>query len=65
MDFLLGRFTEQIIDSMNGDEITLLERLIEIPDPKIEMCLFEGYSLGVQDLDGLIERLRRFHGLPH
>ena len=27
MDYLLGRFAEQAIDSMNGDEIAVLERL--------------------------------------
>jgi succinate dehydrogenase flavin-adding protein (antitoxin of CptAB toxin-antitoxin module) len=64
MDFLLGRFTEQTIDSMNADEIAVLERLIETSDPKIEMSLLEGYSLGERDLDQLLDRLRRFHGLP-
>lgn len=64
MDFLLGRFAEQTIDTMNGDEIAVLERLIETPDPEIEMSLFEGYSLGDRSLDELMHRLRRFHGLP-
>jgi hypothetical protein len=26
--------------------------------------VYEGYSLGERDLDALIERVRRFHGLP-
>jgi antitoxin CptB len=64
MDYLLGRFTEQAIDSMNGDDIAVLERLIEMPDPQIELSVFEGYSLGERDLDALIDRVRRFHGLP-
>jgi antitoxin CptB len=64
MDYLLGRFTEQAIDSMNADEIAVLERLIEMPDPQIELSVYEGYSLGERDLDSLIERVRRFHGLP-
>jgi succinate dehydrogenase flavin-adding protein (antitoxin of CptAB toxin-antitoxin module) len=64
MDYLLGRFTEQAIDSMNGDDIAVLERLIEMPDPQIELSVYEGYSLGERDLDALIERVRRFHGLP-
>ncbi len=64
MDYLLGRFTEQAIDSMNGDDIAALERLIEIADPQIELSLYEGYSLGENDLDTLMERMRRFHGLP-
>lgn len=64
MDYLLGSFAEQAIDSMNADDIAALERLIELPDPQIELSVYEGYSLGERDLDALIERLRRFHGLP-
>jgi len=64
MDYLLGRFTEQAIDSMNADEIAVLERLIEMPDPQIELSVYEGYSLGERDLDTLVARMRHFHGLP-
>jgi hypothetical protein len=49
---------------MNGDDIAVLERLIEMPDPQIELSVYEGYSLGERDLDALIARLRQFHGLP-
>ena len=63
MDFLLGRFAEHALDSMNASDIAAFERLIEAPDPAIERCLLEGFSLGEPDLDELIERLRHFHGL--
>ena len=63
MDFLLGQFAEKTLDGMNAVDIALFERLIETPDPTIESCVLEGYSLGEPDLDGLIDRLRRFHGL--
>ena len=63
MDFLLGRFAERVLDSMNASEIAVFERLIETPDPAIESCVLEGFSLGEPDLDELIERLRRFHVL--
>ena len=63
MDFLLGRFAEQALDGMNSVEIAVFERLIDKPDPAIESCVLEGYSLGERDLDELIDRLRRFHGL--
>jgi succinate dehydrogenase flavin-adding protein (antitoxin of CptAB toxin-antitoxin module) len=64
MDYVLGRFTEQAVDSMNADDIGVLERLIDMPDPQIELSVYEGYSLGEKDLDALVERVRRFHGLP-
>ena len=63
MDFLLGRYARHTLDGMNASEIAAFERLIEAPDPTIESCVLEGYSLGEADLDELIERLRRFHGL--
>lgn len=63
MDFLLGRFAEQALDGMNAVEIGVFERLIEAPDPEIETSLLEGHSLGDPDLDELMQRLKRFHGL--
>ena len=63
MDFLLGRFATQTVDRMGAAEIAVLERLIDVPDPEIEFSLYEGQSLGAPDLDELMARLRRFHGL--
>jgi antitoxin CptB len=63
MDFLLGRFAEQAVGGMNAAEIAVFERLIDVPDLAIETCVLEGTSLGEHDLDGLIDRVRRFHGL--
>ena len=63
MDFLLGRFAEAALDGMNAANIGVFERLIDTPDPDIEMSLFGRQSLGEADLDELIGRLRRFHGL--
>jgi antitoxin CptB len=63
MDFLLGRFAKAALDGMNAAEIGVFERLIDTPDPDVEMSLFGGQSLGEADLDELVARLRRFHGL--
>ncbi|MDJ0514156.1 MAG: succinate dehydrogenase assembly factor 2 [Methyloceanibacter sp.] len=64
MDHLLGRFAEHAVDSMNADEIAVLERLIEMQDPEIELSVYEGYSLGDKDLDTLIALIRQFHKFP-
>jgi len=64
MDYLLGRFAEQAVDSMKAVDIAVLERLIEAPDPNIELAVYEGYSLGERDLDAMVMHMRRFHGLP-
>jgi antitoxin CptB len=63
LDFLLGRYAKAALDGMNSNDISIFERLIDTPDPEIEMCLFEGYSSGDRDLDELIRLVRRFHGL--
>jgi antitoxin CptB len=63
MDFLLGRFAEREVEAMDGAEIAAFERLIDVPDHVIEASVREGQSLGETDLDELIARVRRFHGL--
>jgi antitoxin CptB len=63
MDFLLGRFAEQMLDRMNAAEMVVFERLIDTPDPDIESSVLDGSSLGAPDLDELVLHLRRFHGL--
>jgi antitoxin CptB len=63
LDFLLGHFAVQEIATMTEIEIAVLERLIDTPDPDIAESLFEGNSLGENELDGLMQRLRQFHGI--
>ena len=63
MDFLLGRYAEAMLDGMNANDISIFERLIDIPDPDIENSVLEGHSLGDPDLDELMRQVRRFHGL--
>ena len=48
MDYLLGRFAEQAVDSMNAVDIAVLERLIEAP----EVTLF--MSFGFDTLEAMI-----------
>ncbi|MGB2932189.1 MAG: succinate dehydrogenase assembly factor 2 [Methyloceanibacter sp.] len=63
LDFLLGRFAEQEVETMSDAEVCVMERLIDTPDPDIALSLFEGNSLGEPALDHLMQRLRRFHGV--
>jgi antitoxin CptB len=62
LDFLLGRFAQEEIESMSDGEIGTLERLIDAPDPEIAASFYEGQAFGDAPLDAMIERLRRFHG---
>jgi antitoxin CptB len=63
LDFLLGRFAAETVETMSDTEISVMERLIETPDPDIAVALFEGNSLGEPVLDALMMRLRHFHGV--
>jgi len=63
MDFLLGRFAVAALDGMNANDISIFERLIDVPDPAIENSVLEGQSLGDPELDELMQQVRRFHGL--
>lgn len=63
LDFLLGRFAEQTVETMTDAEVCVMERLIDTPDPDIARSLFDGDSLGEPALDHLMQRLRHFHGM--
>ena len=68
LDFLLGRFAEQRIEAMTDIEISVMERLIEIPDPDIALSLFEGNSLGAarpRRSDAAFALLPRDRARPH
>ncbi len=64
MDYLLGRFAISAIATLEAADIATLERLVELPDPQIETCIKEGLDTGDARIDELIDRVRRFHGLP-
>jgi antitoxin CptB len=64
MDYLLGRFAVSAIATLGEADIAALERLVELPDPEIEACVTLGFGVGDAGVDELIDRVRRFHGLP-
>ena len=64
MDYLLGRFAVSAVATLDATDIATLERLVELPDPQIETCIKEGLGTGDAGIDELIDRVRRFHGLP-
>ncbi|MEG6509482.1 succinate dehydrogenase assembly factor 2 [Methyloligella sp. 2.7D] len=64
MDFLLGRYAGEAIGAMDDGDLTVLERLIDAPDPLLAECIYEGTRLGDAELDSLLGEIRRFHGFP-
>lgn len=64
MDFLLGRFASKTVPDMSAADLAVFERLNDAPDPMIAASIYDGISLGDEDLDALVSHMRRFHGFP-
>jgi antitoxin CptB len=60
MDLILGRFADAEIAALSEDELSQLERLIEVPDPDLYNALTGGAPLGPHHAGDLLERIRSF-----
>lgn len=63
MDILLGRYAEAMVPAMNADQLTDFERLLALPDPDLNRCIFDPSDLHDARLLALIAAIRRFHTL--
>ena len=60
MDLILGRFADTTIESLSDDELTQLERLIEVPDPDLYAALSGDMALAPQYTGALFDRIKAF-----
>ena len=60
MDLILGRFADAEIANLGDDELTELERLIEIPDPDLYAALTGDRPLAPEEAGLLFERIKSF-----
>ncbi len=60
MDLILGRFADAEIASLTEDEVTELERLIEVPDADLYAALTGSASLPAPYAGALLDRIRAF-----
>ena len=60
MDLILGRFADTTIASLTDDELTQLERLIEVPDPDLYAALSGDMPLAHSYAGPLFERIKAF-----
>jgi antitoxin CptB len=60
MDLILGRFADAEIANLSDDELTELERLIEIPDPDLYAALTGDRPLAPEEAGALFERIKSF-----
>ena len=60
MDLILGRFADAEIASLRDEELTQLERLIEVPDPDLYAALTDGKALAPEYASALFDRIKSF-----
>ena len=60
MDLILGRFADAEISKLSSDELSALERLIEVPDPDLYAALTGDMPLPQEHASALFERLKAF-----
>ena len=65
MDLILGRFADAEIAAMRDDELTELERLIEVPDPDLYAALIGDQPLPPEYAGPLFDRIKAFRAVDH
>jgi antitoxin CptB len=65
MDLILGRFADAEIASLRDEELTQLERLIEVPDPDLYAALTNGKALAPEYASALFDRIKSFRVVDH
>ena len=64
MDWLLGRFAEAELESMNGDDLDAFEEFLALPDPDIQRWLLTRDAAPPDGPAGsFVARLKLFHDL--
>ena len=58
MDLILGRFADAEIATLSDDELSTLERLIEVPDPDLYAALTGDAPLPPEHASALFERIK-------
>jgi antitoxin CptB len=65
MDLILGRFVDAEIAGLTDDELTELERLIDVPDPDLYAALTGDRPIAAEYASALFDRLRAFRAMDH
>lgn len=60
MDMILGRFADATIADLSDDDVTDLERLIDLPDPDLYAAFSGGQPLAPAYAGGIFLRIKQF-----
>jgi len=63
MDLILGRFVDAAIATLTGDELSELERLIEVPDSDLYAALTGDRPLPSEYAGALFDRIKAFRAV--
>ena len=63
MDLILGRFADAEIATLSAEELSTLERLIEVPDPDLYAALIGDAPLPPEHASALFERIKAFRAV--
>jgi antitoxin CptB len=64
MDLMLGGYARAELEGMDEPALALFEQFLALPDPEIDHWLLRGDRLPGEAFAGLVNEIRRFHGLP-
>ena len=65
MDLILGRFADAEIANLSDHELSLLEQLIEVPDPDLYAALTGDRMLAAEYQTALFERIKTRRAMDH
>ena len=63
MDLILGRFADAEIAALADNELTELERLIEVPDPDLYAALTGDRPIAPEYAGALFDRIKAFRAV--
>ena len=63
MDWLLGKFAEAKLASMDADSLAHFERFLVLPDPELNAWLLDPKRITGLEFADLVAAVRAFHGL--
>lgn len=63
MDLILGRFADAEIAHLSEEELGMLERLIEVPDPDLYAALTGDKPLPPEYASALFDRIKAFRAV--
>jgi antitoxin CptB len=63
MDWMLGKYADDLLAAMSDAELMEFEQLMELPEPELQHWLLSGEGYAGSSFAALIERVRAFHGL--